>query len=218
MKLLGVILDHKLTWEKHIHKVKSTVCRITANLARTTSVIPLKSRRTLYDALVLPHFSYCDVVWDGTYAKHADNLQKAANFGAKSLLGLKKNSSANAALVKLKMMPQEDRRRLHLGVLAHKLKEGKSSKELVTTFKNRTTRYHQHNTRSAARGDATSQQHNTARNERSTMYRALKFWNGIPVTLRRMEDTSKFKKALQKQLLQDFISKRRHVRPPAHSF
>ena len=90
MKILGVIVDDKLNWDKHVKKVKQRTQRITSNLARTTHVLPLKSRRTLYDALVTPHFNYCDVVWGGISTTRADTLQKTGNFAAKALLGMKK--------------------------------------------------------------------------------------------------------------------------------
>ena len=216
MKLLGVILDEDLTWENHIQKVKGVVCRTTANLARTCSVIPLKSRRQLYDALVVPHLNYCDVVWDGLLQKHVNTIQRAANFGAKSLLGLKRRSSATEALIKLQMMPQTERRKVHLGVFVHKLRKESGSTELVTIFKERTQRSYGYNTRSAKRGDATIEAHKTSRSKRSTIYRAFKVWNSIPMSIRSIEDTRKFKNTFQKHLLYNFINDNA-ARPTSYS-
>ena len=53
MKILGVTIDHRLSWETHIKKIKRKTQNIISNIARTTSVLPMKSRR-LYDALVAP--------------------------------------------------------------------------------------------------------------------------------------------------------------------
>ena len=105
MKILGVHLDERLTWECQIKAIKSRTYRIIRNLARTSSVLPLRSRRLLYDALVTPHFSYCDIVWGGLSKKLSNDLQKAGNFAAKSLLGMKKKDSATEALLRLDMMP-----------------------------------------------------------------------------------------------------------------
>ena len=54
MKILGVVLDENLTWEHHVRFVKAKSFRIIRNLARTSSVLPMTSRRLLYDALVTP--------------------------------------------------------------------------------------------------------------------------------------------------------------------
>ena len=184
--------------------MKAKVCGITANLARTSTILPLKSRRQLYDALVVPHLSYCDVVWDGTLVKHEKSLQRAANFGAKSLLGLKKTSSTTDALSKLQMLPLRERRKGHLGVFVHKLKSGEGSTELKETFRNRTLRNHRYCTRSAERGDTTTVAHSTARSERGTIHRAFKNWNGIPLQIRELQETKPFKKSYQRYLLSKF--------------
>ena len=201
MKLLGVILDSNLTWGEHIKKLKARVCRTTANLARTSAILPLRSRRQLYDALVVPHLSYCDVVWDGTLVQHEKSLQSVANFGAKSLLGVKKNSSATDALNKLNMLPLKERRRVHMGVFVHKLSNGNGSTELMETFQRRTLRNHRYCTRAIERGDTATVAHNTTRSERGTVYRAFKNWNEIPPHVREIPNTSTFKKTYQKHLL-----------------
>ena len=90
MKILGVIVDDQLSWKNHISKIKQRTHTTITNLARTTHVLPLKSRKILYDALVAPHFNYCDIIWDGTSTTQANTLQKTANFAARSLLGAKK--------------------------------------------------------------------------------------------------------------------------------
>ena len=101
IKILGVIIDEGLSWRQHIKQVKSQASRAIRNLARTSSILPVESKKTLYDALVTPHLSYCDVVWGGTSKECANDLQKTGNFAAKSLLGLKKRDSATHALSRL---------------------------------------------------------------------------------------------------------------------
>ena len=131
IKIMGVIIDERLTWKHHIKQTKSKASRAIRNLARTSSILPLKSKKTLYDALVTPHLSYCDIVWDGTSKKWADNLQKTGNFAARSLLGLKKRESASSALSKLNMMTLDKKTKVHLGVMTHKLIQGKGPSGLV---------------------------------------------------------------------------------------
>ena len=163
MKILGVVLDERLTWRDHVKHVKSKASRTIRNLARTTHVLPLKSRKTLYDALVTPHFSYCDVVWGGASKTLTNDLQKTGNFAARTLLGMKKRESATEALNKLNMMPLERKREVHLGVITHKLLQGKGPKNLVSECQSLTKRQHSHNTRSTKKRDMSIISHRTSK-------------------------------------------------------
>ena len=94
--------------------------------------------------LVTPHFSYCDVVWGGANNTISKDLHKTGNFAAKAMLGLKKKDSTSEALKRLNMMTVDKKREVHLGVLTHKLLQGKGPKELVTACQASTMRHHHH--------------------------------------------------------------------------
>ena len=200
MKVLGVNIDDKLSWESHIKKIKRQTHNIISNLARTTSVLPLSSRRTLYDALVAPYFNYCDVVWDGTSKKCASDLQSSGNFAARSLLGLKKRSPATEA----RMMPLSEKRKVHVGVFIHKAVHKNAPRDITERYGKLLERGHSHDTRAASRGDLATVAHRTSRDDQSTQQRAVKCWNGLPVELKNMENTSTFKNNFQKLLLNCF--------------
>ena len=206
IKILGVILDDRLTWHDHIKKVKSRASGVIRNLARTTPYLPQKSRRTLYDALVTPHFSYCDVVWGGANKTISNELQRTGNFAAKAMLGMKKKDSASEALQRLNMMTLDKKRDIHLGVLTHKLVQGKGPKELVSACKSLTNRKHHHFTRNSARQDMSSIQHRTVKSESSFTQRSIKCWNNIPLAIRNIDNTSNFKKSLQQFHMTKFKS------------
>ena len=201
MKILGVVVDNKLTWAKHISKVKQLTHRTIANLARTTHVLSLKSRRTLYDALVAPHFNYCDIVWDGASTTNSKALQKTGNYAARALLGWKKRSSATEALHQLNMMPLANKRTVHLGVFAHKIMQSNGPRDLTERYKKMFTKTHGHHTRQAARQDMKTLTRRTARFDSSTQCRAAQCWNSIPTDIRSIADTSSFKKRFQNFLL-----------------
>ena len=206
IKILGVILDDRLTWHDHIKKVKSRASGAIRNLARTTPHLPLKSRKTLYDALVTPHFSYCDVVWGGANRTISSELQRTGNFAAKAMLGMKKRDSASEALKRLNMMTLDKKRDVHLGVMTHKLIQGKGPRELVSMCQSLTKRRHHHFTRHSARQDMGSIQHRTAKSESSFTQRSIKCWNNIPQTIRNIDNASNFKKSLQQFLLSKYQS------------
>ena len=206
MKILGVIIDEKLTWEKHATKVKVQAYRNAVHLARTSSVLSLKSRRTLYDALVAPHYNYCDVVWGGMAKKYSQQIQKSGNFAARTMLGQSKRSSATQALIKLDMMPLSEKRKVHLAVLVHKFLKSEGPKALVEDYAGLINRDHNYHTRAKSRKDLRTITRKTSKFDGSTKQRAITLWNSIPETLRGIECTSSFKKKYQCHLLQIFKS------------
>ena len=131
MKVLGVKIDQKLSWEHHIASIKKKTCNAIRNIARTSEVLPIKYRILLHEALVTPHYNYCDVIYDGCSEKAKADLQRNQNYAARALLGRSKYSSGSEALKQLKWLPLESRRKLHTGVFIHKAVNGKSSQHAV---------------------------------------------------------------------------------------
>lgn len=70
-RLLGVIMDDKLTW-KYIAHVKS-VNNISV-LNKEKYVLDHKAMRILYCSLILPYFSYCVKAWGNTYISNIKPL------------------------------------------------------------------------------------------------------------------------------------------------
>ena len=60
---LGVILALSLKWDKHVAHVSLNNSRVTGVLYRLKHTFPRELLLTLYNALILPHLSYCILVW-----------------------------------------------------------------------------------------------------------------------------------------------------------
>ena len=178
MKILGVVIDQKLSWEYHIAAIKRKASNVIRHIARTRHILLLRSRKLLSEALVTPHYNYCFVIYDGCSKKAKIDLQRNQNYAAKALLGRRKFSSVSNARRELKWLPLRTRRRLHTGVFIHKVINGKSSKHgltMVEGFKP----HHNHNTRQFERGQLNCMTHNTKQVEKAIFYRATKVWNEI---------------------------------------
>ena len=128
----------------------------------------------------------------------------ALNFAAKALIGAKKRSSARAALEKLNMMPLTEKRKVHLGVFIHNIINGNGPKDVVSRYKKLLDREHTHQTRAAARRDFIASAHRTSKYDDSVQQRAVKCWNGIPFTIRQIDNATSFKRTYQKYLLNKY--------------
>ena len=94
-KLLGVTLDCKLSWSKHIDAVVAKMGRRLSIIKRCSAFLTTLSTRQVLQALVLSHLDYCSVVWSGTTKKDLGKLQLAQNRAARLSLGCTQRAIMN---------------------------------------------------------------------------------------------------------------------------
>ena len=203
IKVFGVIIDENLSWKAQVKQVKKKASYAIRNLARTSRDLPTKTKRLLYDALVAPHFSYADIVWDGCSQEQQSALQRLHNFAVKTIAGTNGPVSISKTMQELGMVPLAEKRQIHHAVMAHKLINGKGPLELRDRFasvkgcqKDQTKLANR--LRSRVKMNIQPQQHKTARYERSTIYRAAKAWNRTDPCSRKTTNTSQFKATTQR--------------------
>ena len=63
-KTLGIVIDEKLLWKNQIDEITTKVSRGIGMLRRMKAYVPQETLRTVYNALIMPHFDYCSFVWD----------------------------------------------------------------------------------------------------------------------------------------------------------
>jgi hypothetical protein len=75
-KFIGVNLDEKLTWEKHIGMVKSKIAKGLGILCKARKVFSVDTLKTLYYSIIYPHLNYCVEVWGSTAKTYLNSLFK----------------------------------------------------------------------------------------------------------------------------------------------
>ena len=92
VKLLGVKLDNKLTFDAHI----SDLCKKAATqlnvLKRLKQFIDFEERKTLVQSFVYSNFNYCPLVWHFSSAK---SLQKVERLQERALRFLFNDNSSS---------------------------------------------------------------------------------------------------------------------------
>lgn len=146
-KYLGVTLDSTLSYDLHVDQTCAKVARSLGCVGRVKRLMPERVRRTLVEAIVLPHLDYCDSVWLSCSAGCRRRLQQLQNRAAKIVLGVKNKFSSEAALQRLGWKPLEERRQLHLGLEVFKAQRKISPTYLSELFIQK-DQIHRHNTRS----------------------------------------------------------------------
>ena len=84
---LGVELDERLTWEKHIDKICAKVGAGIGVTRRMRPFVPLETLKLIYNALVQPYFDYCSPLWDNCGGGLKDKLQRVQNRAVRVITG-----------------------------------------------------------------------------------------------------------------------------------
>ena len=81
-KLLGVVIDEKLSWEDHINEIIiPKVLKGLRMLRELRSILTFSQMISLYQALVLPHFDFCSTIWGNCGIMLKKKLQKLQSRG-----------------------------------------------------------------------------------------------------------------------------------------
>ena len=73
-KFLGVIIDHKLTWQRHIDYIALKISKALSVLSRLKYKFPKSSLLSLYYSLIYPQINYCIIIWGNASKIHMNKL------------------------------------------------------------------------------------------------------------------------------------------------
>ena len=73
-RFLGVIIDEKLSWKKHIQAVKAKMNRYLGIMHKIKRYLPITARLQIYQSFVQSHINFCSLVWGFTSKSHIDSL------------------------------------------------------------------------------------------------------------------------------------------------
>ena len=82
-KSLGVTIDDRLDWSGHIEKVTKKVASGIGAIKRIRHLVP--QGPSIYQALIQPHFDYCNIVWGNCGITLRNKVQKLQNRAARVL-------------------------------------------------------------------------------------------------------------------------------------
>ena len=87
-KDLGVIIDSKLTFEKHMQSKINKANSIMGVIRRTMEYLDTENFKLLFTALVRPHLEYANAVWSPHLKKHIEAVENVQRRATKYLPGL----------------------------------------------------------------------------------------------------------------------------------
>ena len=75
-KYLGVYMDINLNWHTHVEKLSKKISSKIGILRRVKPFLTIDLSKTMFNAIVLPLFTYCDIIWASSDETNISRLQK----------------------------------------------------------------------------------------------------------------------------------------------
>ena len=191
---LGVHIDDKLTWKKHIEHVNIKVCKSIGILKKLCNTLSKSSLIKLYKCLVLPHINYCNIVWGATHKTSLSNLFISQKKAIKIALHLPKRTPTNLLFERAKLNTINGINKIQTSIFMFKYKfnllpcgfEGKY------TYNSDVHQYHTRQSRCFHLPKISSN-----RSKMSLYFRGPNLWNMLPQSIQEIPSLQHFKNSVK---------------------
>ena len=133
IKILGVTLDENLNFKDHLRSVCKKVAGMIGVLRRLKNLIPVNAKLLLYKSAIMPHLTYCHLVWHFCTASDNRKLERLQE----RALRLVYNTTAesyDALLKRAKLTTLQNRRLQDILILMFKVKNKLTTNEIANIF------------------------------------------------------------------------------------
>ena len=96
--------------------------------------VPLSTQISVYNAIILPHFDYCSLVWDIENAYSLEKLQKMQNRAARVITGKSYDVRSKDILQELSWQPLMGRWGNNKAIFMHKVANGEYLEKISNLF------------------------------------------------------------------------------------
>lgn len=171
-KLLGVQLDHHLTFENHVSEVNHKINQYKFLIRKLSKFLPVHCLRTIYFSFVHSRLVYGISSWGSLIGKELlSTLVKQQKSVVRIINGKGPLTHSSPLFLHNKIMKLEDIIDMEMLLMVHKYQTNKLPRPVSNLF---VTKDHNYNTRQ--RGIPTVQKHASGMFNKSFMNQALKKW------------------------------------------
>ena len=204
---LGVFLDGPLSMEDHIKHLCKVLYFQLRRIAKIRHLLSVESANKLCVSLILSKLDYCNSLLYGVSDKHLAKLQRIQNSAARLVLRRDKHSSASELLKTLHWLPIKARIEYKLSTICFKCLSSDSngapaylSSLLNPYIPSRSLRSQNAQLLSLPRFNLKSCGY------KSFTVSGPTIWNSLPISLRKTESLSTFKRHLKTHLFTKYLS------------
>jgi hypothetical protein len=200
-KFLGVIIDEKLTWSHHIVQTSLKLSKNIGILNRLKHIVTKSVLVMLYNTLIMPYLSYCNIVWASTFKSHLTRLYHLQKRALRIITLSGYLTHTKPLFIKLNLLNVYDICRLQIGIFMYKY----INASLPVTFNNYFSfnfEHHDHYTRNLTNFHLTGNR--TALAMFSIVNTGPRFWNTLSPEIKSARTLNQFKVNLKKNLLSSY--------------
>lgn len=122
-KFLGVFIDSKLTWSKHIEHVSLKISKGLGIMGRLRNSLPMNILLTLYHTLLYPYLSYCNIVWGCANISLIQKLIVLQKRAIRIITRSSFRSSSNPLFIRLKLLKITDIYKFQIALFIYKFNQ-----------------------------------------------------------------------------------------------
>ena len=197
-KFLGVYLDHQLNWKPNIKYLQSKLSKQCGLIYHTKQVLTKKALLSLYNSLIYPHLSYCQIVWGSTCPTTLKPLVITQKRVIRTILGLRKYDHTNDGFLSLKLLKLH-----HINVYCCCLFIFKCLHTPGNEMFNHRVN-HRYNIRTSNFLNIPFMRSNQSQS--SILYHGPEQWNKLPERIRSCSSLHSFKRYLKQHLLSEYTT------------
>ena len=177
-KFLGVFIDDKLSWKKHIDHISKKISRGIGIICKARRVLNVNALKTLYYSFIYPYFMYCNHVWAATYPTSLKRLVVLQNTVVRIISSAQRRTSLEPLYEKHGILKFEDINKFLYSKFMYKWYH----KKVPSIFENCfpiIRDIHEHETRQSARNEIYFNGFKTQFSQQRFSFRAPFCWNSI---------------------------------------
>ena len=175
-KFLGVLLDNKLNWKKHIDYVSRKLSRGICMISKVKKYLNGDSLVTLYYSFIYPYMCHCNLIWGSTYESNLKKLTILQKRIIRIISGTRPKEHTDPLFEKLGLMKFMSLNKYSIGKFMFRYNI-KQVPDIFYGYFKPIQDIHDHNTRSCC--GLYARQPKTELSKFSISYRGPVLWNKI---------------------------------------
>ena len=197
ISFLGVTIDEFLSWKAHVKNVTLKVSRGVGILSKLRYIVPDNVLMLLYNTIILPHLSYCSIVWGNSYSSHLNEIKLLQNKAIRIITNSEYKCSSNPLFIKMKVLPIQQLITLNTLIFMYNFHSGHLPLIFKTMFVINSS-VHPHKTRQRMLLHKPPVRTTHALNSFQNM--GINRWNDLNLSIKSSTTLTKFKKLCKKEL------------------